>query len=81
MKRLIIAVLIVMAVLTGCAKQAPTVEENTQLANPASEYCVEMGGTLQIKDTPEGQVGYCTLADGTVCEEWAYLRDQCPTPE
>jgi hypothetical protein len=26
-------------------------------------------------------VGMCTLADGTVCEEWAYYRGECPAEE
>ncbi len=48
------------------------------LANPASVYCLEQGGTLEIRNTDEGQVGYCTLPDGTVCEEWAFYRGECP---
>ena len=51
--------------------------ENTQLANPASVNCIEKGGTISIVDEPEGQVGMCTLSDGTVCEEWAYFRGEC----
>lgn len=48
------------------------------LANPASVNCETKGGTLRIKDTPKGQVGICTLADGvTECEEWAYYRGEC----
>ncbi|WP_020394987.1 DUF333 domain-containing protein [Thiolinea disciformis] len=48
------------------------------LANPASTHCINKGGTLKIADTPQGQVGYCTLPDKTVCEEWAFFRGQCP---
>ncbi len=50
------------------------------LANPASVYCLEQGGTLEIHATDEGEVGYCTLPDGTVCEEWAFYRGECPAP-
>lgn len=50
---------------------------NTQIANPASVNCIEKGGKLSIVDKPEGQVGMCTLSDGTVCEEWAYFRGEC----
>lgn len=52
---------------------------NTQIANPASVYCEEQGGTLSIVDDEAGQRGICTLADGTVCDEWAYFRNECPT--
>ncbi|NTV23255.1 MAG: DUF333 domain-containing protein [Nanoarchaeota archaeon] len=51
------------------------------MANPASVYCVKRGGSLEIIDEPEGQVGYCTLPDGTVCEEWAYFRGECGSSE
>jgi len=50
---------------------------STGLANPASVYCTENKGTLEIKDEEDGQVGYCTLEDGEVCEEWAYYRKEC----
>lgn len=52
------------------------VTENTptnQIANPASVNCIEKGGKHSLVD------GMCTLSDGTVCEEWAYFRGECPT--
>jgi uncharacterized protein len=52
--------------------------ESAQLANPASVNCEEKGGKLEIVDTPEGQQGICVLADGTRCDEWAFLRGDCP---
>ncbi len=46
------------------------------MANPASVYCREQGGTLRIVDTPTGQAGMCLFADGTTIEEWElYRRD------
>ena len=50
----------------------------TRIANPASLNCINNGGKLAIVDKQEGQVGMCTLSDGTVCEEWAYFRKECP---
>ena len=47
---------------------------STGLANPASVFCVEQGGTLEIVDEAEGQVGYCNLPDGQRIEEWEYYR-------
>jgi hypothetical protein len=47
------------------------------MANPASVFCVEHNGTLQIIDEPEGQRGICTLSNGTECDEWAYFRGEC----
>lgn len=64
------------------------VEKNTDLeivhlANPASVYCGEQGGTLEIKsDRHAAQYGLCHLPDGSVCEEWAFFRDNiCINPE
>jgi putative hemolysin len=50
---------------------------NTQIVNPASVFCIENGGKLEIKDEAEGQVGMCTLKSGLVCEEWALFRGEC----
>jgi putative hemolysin len=50
------------------------------IANPASTNCVNLGGTLEIKDTASGQVGVCHLPDGRACEEWALYRDGTCTP-
>lgn len=48
------------------------------LPNPASVNCEEVGGTLEMKlDASGGQVGFCTLPDKSVCEEWALLRNEC----
>ncbi len=52
-------------------------ETSAQIANPASVNCVKNGGNLTINDTPEGQVGYCTLPNGKTCEEWALFRGEC----
>jgi putative hemolysin len=48
------------------------------LANPASASCAEKGGTIAIRDEADGQVGYCSLPDGRVIEEWALFRAESP---
>lgn len=63
------------------AKGEPTTTNpgnGAQLPNPASKHCIDKGGKLEIVDEPGGQKGVCTLADGTKCEEWAYMRGECP---
>ncbi|MDD3263166.1 MAG: DUF333 domain-containing protein [Candidatus Absconditabacteria bacterium] len=47
------------------------------IANPASTYCIENNGTLEIKDGNEGQIGICTFSDGSSCEERAFFRGEC----
>jgi putative hemolysin len=51
------------------------------LANPASEYCVQQGGQVEIVDAADGQVGYCQLPDGTRIEEWEFFRSQATTSQ
>ncbi len=47
----------------------------TTLANPASVFCVESGGTSVIETESDGQRGYCILPDGTKVDEWEYFRE------
>lgn len=49
------------------------------IANPASEFCIHMGGTVDIVDEAGGQVGYCVLPDGTRVEEWEYFTTASTT--
>ena len=64
--------------LTGCGKTETPVEnpeENLGLANPASVYCEEQGGTLNLEEW------LCMFSDGTYCEEWSYYRWECEAGE
>ena len=51
----------------------------SEIANPASEYCVAQGGTVEIVDESGGQVGYCNLPDGRRIEEWEFMRTSATT--
>lgn len=55
----------------------PTPTNTVGMANPASVFCKENGGTLEIVDQELGQVGLCTLKSGKVCEEWSFFRGEC----
>jgi len=47
--------------------------------NPASEYCVDNGGTLVIQTkVTGGQYGICDFGNNSECEEWAMFREECP---
>lgn len=71
-KALIMLPVLWLASCSGALAQA-------QLANPASERCVQEGGTLQIEQRPDGgQFGVCVFADNRQCEEWALFRVECP---
>jgi putative hemolysin len=49
------------------------------IANPASVYCASIGGTTNIVDSGNGQVGYCQLPSGENVEEWANFRSAMAT--
>ncbi|MCU0487655.1 MAG: beta-Ala-His dipeptidase [Anaerolineales bacterium] len=74
-------------VMSSCKPAAPEIEETTvptqaeraQLPNPASQNCVEQGGSLAIETRGDGgQFGVCYFEDNRQCEEWALLRGDCP---
>ena len=56
--------------LAGC-----NTNENVEMANPASVYCEEQWGTLNLEE------GLCMFSDGSYCEEWSYYRDECQPGE
>lgn len=74
MKRILMILLLLGVVLmTACVTHKP----RTQLANPASEFCIANGGTLDIRTADDGsQTGYCSKSE-KVCEEWALFRGDC----
>ncbi len=98
-KRLLVVLvtLILASLLSACVgisqevpmpTPAPGAEAPIGMPNPASVYCEEQGGQLEIRTAADGgQFGVCTFADGSECEEWAFYRGECgpagqaaPTP-
>jgi putative hemolysin len=84
MKRvLLVLVILVVLGLSACGGEpspvptADTFESPLGLPNPASKYCVDSGGTLEIRQEAAGETGYCIFEDGTECEEWAFYRGEC----
>ena len=80
MRRLLPFLLATTALVAACGSDAePTgTTPVVGLANPASVFCVEQGGTVEIVDETDGQVGYCNLPDGNRVEEWEYSRSENP---
>jgi putative hemolysin len=78
MRRKNVAVLFITLLVILVAVSCSSSVEPEQLANPASEHCVEQGGKLDIrKDADGGEVGYCQFEDGSECDQWAFFRDDC----
>lgn len=68
-----VLLVVFLLLLAGCTPPA-----TPGIANPASVYCQEQGGRLEIRTAEDGgQAGYCLFADGSECEEWAFFRGEC----
>lgn len=72
------AIAIVSVLLAGCTVSGPDPVMGLQLPNPASVYCIERGGTLDITETSQADVTTCVLSDGTRVDEWAFYRQNHP---
>jgi inhibitor of cysteine peptidase len=71
-------ILVCLVALAACGGRAPAGEDGGEVANPASVYCEQQGGTVEIRTDDEGgQVGVCVFDDGSECEEWAFYRGEC----
>jgi putative hemolysin len=64
----------VLALLPACTPRSSTLPQ-VGLANPASINCARLGGQVEIRREPAGEVGYCLLPDGRAVEEFALLRE------
>jgi Tol biopolymer transport system component/putative hemolysin len=87
MNKNIFPVIFLFLLLAACGSPAPPLQETptplatqpAQLPNPASQNCIDQGGSLTIEVRGDsGQYGVCTFEDNRQCEEWALLRGECP---
>ncbi|OIQ63819.1 hypothetical protein GALL_546380 [mine drainage metagenome] len=69
MKRLLLLPFLLAACEPAPITSAPATKAAT-MANPASVYCVQQHGKLQIVGDASGQFAYCHLPGGRVVEEW-----------
>lgn len=77
MKRAVALALVVSLSISGCGGDDDNDHGEPGIANPASLYCEEQGGTVDIRTDDDGnQTGYCVFADGTEVDEWAYFRGE-----
>ncbi len=70
--------LIACLALSACGPQPATPTPATGLPNPASVFCEQNGGKLDLRtDAAGGVAGVCVFPDGSECDEWAYFRGEC----
>ncbi|MCD6291411.1 MAG: DUF333 domain-containing protein [Anaerolineae bacterium] len=56
----------------------PVPAQKVGMANPASKYCEEHDGKLEIrKDAQGNEYSVCVSPDNSECEEWAFYRGEC----
>lgn len=75
-----LGIMALLAILGGCASSTNSQQpQQVGMANPASVYCQQVGGKLNIENTPAGQVGMCSLPNGDKVEEWELFKaaSQC----
>jgi Tol biopolymer transport system component/putative hemolysin len=84
MRKITIEMLILVLILVGCTStttqsQPEPTQAGADLANPASQNCIDQGGTLTFEERGDlGQFGVCYFEDNLQCEEWALMRGDCP---
>jgi hypothetical protein len=66
------------AFFRGECKPGDSLTNSANMPNPASVFCEDNGGTLEIRTADDGsQRGVCVFPDGSECDEWAYFRNEC----
>ncbi len=74
---LAVAALVIAASAGGVALAAQGDDDgaNIGVANPASVFCEDQGGTAElVADAAGSQSGLCRPSDGTQIDEWEYWR-------
>ncbi len=77
-----IYLLIGMLVLAACTSNPVTPTSSANMPNPASVFCEQNGGKLDLRQEATGGVaGICVFSDGSECDEWAFYRGECKSGE
>ncbi len=79
-RRALFVLLIAVSVfaLAACAPKPAAPTPAAAMPNPASVYCEQNSGKVElIQDAAGGVAGRCVFADGSFCDEWAYFRGTC----
>ncbi|HRQ40759.1 MAG TPA: DUF333 domain-containing protein [Chloroflexota bacterium] len=59
-------------------KTGVAANNDPDIGNPAAIYCEAQGHVFEVVTQPTGlQCGYCVFADGSRCNGWAYLHNEC----
>lgn len=77
-KLLFVLVTCTSLVLSACSPKSGEPTSQADMPNPASVFCEENGGILELRSDASGAVqGVCVFPDGSECDEWAYFHAEC----
>jgi putative hemolysin len=78
-RQILFTVLVGSLLLSSACRAVPSLTpQPPAMANPASVFCEEQGGKLEIRTQQDGgQYGVCVFAGVGECEEWALFRGEC----
>ncbi len=75
----LIFIITAMLLLAGCQSALLDDLDPMKIANPASIFCNDQGGSLKVELRGDiGEYGVCVFEDNRQCEEWAMYRNKCP---
>jgi len=73
-----LVVLVGIGLFTSCKPEQLSPTPDANMPNPASVFCEQNGGRLDLRqDASGGVVGVCVFPDGSECDEWTYFRGEC----
>jgi putative hemolysin len=70
------ALMMLTITMSACASQENVEQpKRVGLANPASTYCISLGGKRETRtDAAGNESSACHLPDGSIIDEWALFR-------
>jgi putative hemolysin len=80
LRAVLLSLLLAVSLLAAACVPIPpaTPSPAVGLPNPASVFCAENGGEVDLRtDATGAAAGVCVFPDGSECDEWAYFRDEC----
>ncbi len=70
--------LLASVVLVGCSSEPDEyeVKEYDATTNPASLYCVQQGGELEMMSENNKRMTYCVTSEDEKVEQWEYYENR-----
>ncbi len=75
---IVASALLASVVLVGCSSEPDEyeVKEYDATTNPASLYCVQQGGELEMMSENNKRMTYCVTSDDEKVEQWEYYENR-----